>query len=90
MKKVIWMLSITSVFFMAACNNEPKKADKEEKKEINITKEIKPGDAREKDENLKIVDDFYVAITARDSANLINCLHEDCKMYGTDPSEDWN
>lgn len=84
------MLSITSVFFMAACNNEPKKADKEEKKEINITKEIKPGDAREKDENLKIVDDFYVAITARDSANLINCLHEDCKMYGTDPSEDWN
>ena len=90
MKKVIWMLSITSVFFMAACNNEPKKADKEEKKEINITKEIKPGDAREKDENLKIVDDFYVAITARDSANLINCLDEGCKMYGTDPSEDWN
>lgn len=84
------MLSITSVFFMAACNNEPKKADKEEKKEINITKEIKPGDAREKDENLKIVDDFYVAITARDSANLINCLDEGCKMYGTDPSEDWN
>lgn len=90
MKKIIWMLSITSVFFMASCKNEPKKEVKEERKEINITKKIKPGDAREADENLKIVDDFYVAITARDSASLINCLDETCKMYGTDPSEDWN
>ncbi len=90
MKKVVLLLSIISLFLVSSCKNEPKKEGNEEKKEINITKKIKPGDAGEADENLKIVDDFYVAITARDSANLINCLDEDCKMYGTDPSEDWN
>jgi hypothetical protein len=90
MKKVVLLLSIISLFLVSSCKNEPKKEGNEEKKEINITKKIKPGDAGEADENLKIVDDFYVAITARDSANLINCLDEGCKMYGTDPSEDWN
>ena len=90
MKKVVLLLSITSVFLVSSCKNESKKVGKEEKKEINITKKIKPGDAREADEKLKIVDDFYVAITSRDSVQLINCLDAECKMYGTDPSEDWN
>lgn len=90
MKKVVLLLSITSVFLVSSCKNESKKVGKEEKKEISITKKIKPGDAREADEKLKIVDDFYVAITSRDSVQLINCLDAECKMYGTDPSEDWN
>ncbi|MBK9639205.1 MAG: nuclear transport factor 2 family protein [Bacteroidetes bacterium] len=89
MKISIILLSLTSLFLFSSCNNESKKETKEENKEV-IIKEIKPGDAHEADANLKIVEDFYVAITARDSAQLINCLDEDCKMYGTDPSEDWN
>lgn len=89
MKKSIVLLSLTSLFLVASCKNESEKEAKEANNEV-IIKEIKPGDKHEADANLKIVDDFYVAITARDSANLINCLDEGCKMYGTDPSEDWN
>ena len=94
MKNTILLIGFSFVLLITSCSNDSKKESskemKEEKNEVIIKKEMKEGDAQKADANLKIVDDFYVAITARDSANLINCLDEDCKMYGTDPSEDWN
>ncbi|MBK7964974.1 MAG: nuclear transport factor 2 family protein [Bacteroidetes bacterium] len=94
MKNTILLIGFSFVLLITSCSSDSKKESskemKEEKNEVIIKKEMKEGDAQKADANLKIVDDFYVAITARDSANLINCLDEDCKMYGTDPSEDWN
>lgn len=94
MKIKFTIISFCLVLIVSSCSNDSKKEttneSKEENKEIIIKKELHDGDERKADVNLKIVDDFYVAITARDSASLIDCLDETCKMYGTDPSEDWN
>jgi SnoaL-like domain len=94
MKNKITLISFCLVLIFSACSNDSKKEsvkeNKKGNKEVIIKKELHEADKHEVDANLKIVDDFYVAITARDSANLINCLDEGCKMYGTDPSEDWN
>lgn len=94
MKNKITIICFCLAVTFSACSNDSKnesiKESKEEKEKIIIKKELHDGDGHEADANLKIVDDFYVAITARDSANLINCLDEGCRMYGTDPSEDWN
>ncbi|MFN0188127.1 MAG: nuclear transport factor 2 family protein [Bacteroidia bacterium] len=93
MKNILQLIYFSIALMIVSCSSDSKKESPKEIKKENkemIIKEIKPGDAHEADANLKIVDDFYVAITARDSANLINCLDESCKMYGTDPSEDWN
>lgn len=94
MKKTTLVFSLLTSFIFMACQQnagrEEKEEKKEERKKIIINKEIKGGPADTTDFNIKIVDEFYTAITGRDSANLINCLDEECKMYGTDPSEDWN
>lgn len=94
MKNKITLISFCLVLIFSACSNDSKKEsvkeNKKGNKEVIIKKELHEGDEHEVDANLKIVDDFYIAITARDSVNLINCLDEGCKMYGTDPSEDWN
>jgi len=94
MKKVIILSGLALVFAMTSCSNDNKKENieegKVEKEEVVITTEMNPGEAQEADSNLKIVDDFYTAITGRDSAALISLLDKDVKMYGTDPSEDWN
>lgn len=94
MKNKIALISFCLALIFSACSNDSKresvKENKEENREIIIKKELHEGDEHKVDASLKIVDDFYLAITARDSANLINCLDKGCKMYGTDPSEDWN
>ncbi|MBK7886446.1 MAG: nuclear transport factor 2 family protein [Bacteroidetes bacterium] len=67
---------------LVSCNDDSK--------EVIVTKEIGPGSDEKPDKQLKIVDDFYTAITDRDSAGLIQLMAPNARMYGTDPSEDWN
>jgi hypothetical protein len=65
-------------------------ACKQERKEVVVTKEIKPGDQPDNNSQVKLVDQFYTALTARDSAGVVNLMAENAKLYGSDPSEDWN
>lgn len=81
MKKIILITFLAAIAF-SACKNE--------NKEVIVTKEIKPGDPMEKDGPVKIVDDFYAALTGRDSAGVIGLMSANAKLYGSDPSEDWN
>lgn len=81
MKKIILITFLAAITF-GSCKNE--------NKEVIVTKEIKPGDPMEKEGPAKIVDDFYAALTGRDSAGVISLMSEKAKLYGSDPSEDWN
>lgn len=63
---------------------------KEEHREVIVTKEIKPGDPPEHDREVAVVDRFYAALTGRDSAGVVNLMAANAKLYGSDPSEDWN
>lgn len=80
MNKFILLCCVAITF--TACKHEPK--------EVIVTKEIKPGDSPDNDGNVKIVDQFYAALTGRDSAGVLNLMAPEAKLYGSDPLEDWN
>ncbi|MFN8155386.1 MAG: nuclear transport factor 2 family protein [Bacteroidia bacterium] len=80
MKKIF--LFCCMALSIVACKHEPK--------EVIVTKEIKPGDTPDNDGNIKIVDQFYAALTGRDSAGVLSLMAPNAKLYGSDPLEDWN
>ncbi|MBL7923765.1 MAG: nuclear transport factor 2 family protein [Bacteroidia bacterium] len=58
-------------------------------KMVEVTREIAPGSDQRPDAQIRIVDEFYLALTGRDSAGVVSRFDENAKMMGTDPLEDW-
>lgn len=63
---------------------------REDRKEVEVIKEIKPDDQPDDNAHVQLVDRFYAALTGRDSAGVVNLMAENARLYGSDPSEDWN
>lgn len=82
MKNHVYLLAfLCAAVLLSACKNE--------NKEVIVTREIGPGSTGQPDRQVKIVEDFYSAITGRDSVAMMELMDERARMYGTDPTEDW-